>query len=127
MNFKIVCTFINPRDINLILDLIPYHYDIVDNRVFVFEVDDNNQLLLTYKLSKPFKMVSNSILVHRNSESNTLFTLNAMNHIIKLCNNGKFVHSYKIDWELYRNSLITYEGQELIKRGINLIDVKYFS
>jgi hypothetical protein len=46
------------------------------------------------------------VLVHRKKETNTLYTINAINDLIKEINNGVLDKNYKIEWELYRNSIL---------------------
>jgi hypothetical protein len=44
--------------------------------------------------------------VHRKKETNTMYTINAINELIKNLNNGILDKTYKIEWELYKNSLL---------------------
>jgi hypothetical protein len=52
-------------------------------------------------------------LVHRKKESNTLYTINALNTLIKELNNGYVDPSYKVDWNDYRNCILLTRGPEL--------------
>lgn len=45
-------------------------------------------------------------MVHRKKESNTIYTINALNRLIKELNGGKEDKTYQITWEDYRNSMI---------------------
>jgi hypothetical protein len=55
---------------------------------------------------------SNTILVHRNKATNTLYTINALNELIKSLNGGIVDMSYRVEWQHYKNSiLLTQEGQ----------------
>ena len=54
----------------------------------------------------------NTILVHRKKESNTLYTINALNDLIKKLNGGAVDPSFKINWQHYRNCiLLTQHGE----------------
>ena len=55
------------------------------NKIFVLEVKDNNEFVLTYniEMSNLASIPENTILVHRKKESNTLYTINALNELIK--------------------------------------------
>jgi hypothetical protein len=53
----------------------------------------------------------NTILVHRKKESNTLYTINALNDLIKKLNGGVVDPSYRINWVHYKNCiLLTNQG-----------------
>jgi hypothetical protein len=47
----------------------------------------------------------NTILIHRKKQTNTLYTLNAMNRLIEE-ENGKIDNTYIVNWQMYSNSLI---------------------
>ena len=70
---------------------------------------NNNELYLTYNiLNSEFarKKLPNTISIHRKKQTNTLYTLNAMNKLITEENNGVFDKTYQLNWEYYNNSLI---------------------
>jgi len=49
-------------------------------------------------------------MVHRKKESNTIYTINALNRLIKELNGGVEDKSYQVDWNEYRNSIILTAG-----------------
>jgi hypothetical protein len=56
-------------------------------------------------------LLENTILLHRKKESNTLYTINALNDLIKSLNGGTLDTSYIIDWNDYKNCiLLTHSG-----------------
>jgi hypothetical protein len=48
----------------------------------------------------------NTISVHRKKETNTLYTVNALNEIIQRLNNGVLDKTYQLEWYNYQNSLL---------------------
>jgi hypothetical protein len=52
------------------------------------------------------KRIANTILVHRKKETNTMYTVNALNVIIREANNGVLDKSFIINWNAYRNSIL---------------------
>jgi hypothetical protein len=56
---------------------------------------------------------TNTILVHRKKESNTLYTINALNELIKSLNRGVVDPSFRIDWQHYKNSILLTQHNEL--------------
>jgi hypothetical protein len=67
-----------------------------------------NEVYLTYNVSniKQYNLkFKNTILIHRKKQTNTLYSLNGMNRLIEEeC--GVKDANYKLDWNLYKDSLI---------------------
>jgi hypothetical protein len=55
----------------------------------------------------------NTILVHRKKETNTLYTINALNTLIKALNGGVVDPKFKVDWQHYKNCILLTQGNEL--------------
>ena len=55
----------------------------------------------------------NTILVHRKKESNTLYTINALNELIKKLNDGIVDTKFPISWQHYRNTILLTQHDEL--------------
>ena len=72
-------------------------------------VNSVEEIYITYNIvndQKEFPKFTNTISIHRKKQTNTLYTLNAMNQIIKDENNGIFDKTFSVNWEFYKNSLI---------------------
>lgn len=124
-DFQLLCTFCNTLNYRDIIQKIKGYYYIPDRIFYIFEnVKLADEIIMTYnvKLQPNNKKFPLTISIHRKKETNTLFTLNAMNEIIKEENNGVLDKNHKIDWNLYNNTLIiTHEtGYKLIE--LNLIN-----
>jgi len=107
---QLLCTFSNKADFKGVINDIKKFYTIY-NKIFVFNsCIDLNEVYITYNIINDsfdkFPKFRDTISIHRKKQTNTLYTLNAMNLIIKDDNDGKFDKSFKINWELYKNSLI---------------------
>jgi hypothetical protein len=57
--------------------------------------------------------MANTILLHRKKESNTLYTINALNTLIKTLNNGVLDKAYIVDWNQYKNCILLTDGPNL--------------
>jgi hypothetical protein len=64
-------------------------------------------------------VLPNTILLHRKKESNTLYTINALNALIKSLNNGILDTNYRITWLDYKNSILLIQNNDL-----NIIQTK---
>jgi hypothetical protein len=72
-------------------------------------VNNPKELYATYNVEingQNVERFRSTISVHRKKETNTLYTLNAMNKLIAEENNGVFDKTFQLDWNLYRNSII---------------------
>lgn len=107
---QLLCTFAVPTEYQLVVEQIKSFYVLSNNKIFVFVNEKNqNELYLTYNIAIKDSMVKklpNTISIHRKKQTNTLYTLNAMNKLITEENNGVFDKTYQLNWEYYKNSLI---------------------
>ena len=107
---QLLCTFSVPTDYKLLVEQVKSFYTLTNNKIFVFNNEkNNNELYLTYNIlnsESASKKLPNTISIHRKKQTNTLYTLNAMNKLITEENNGVFDKTYQLNWEYYNNSLI---------------------
>ena len=113
---KLFCTF-SPKDkLDDTLREINREYTILYKKIFVLESKDSEEFLCTYNIEidgGPAKILPNTILLHRKKESNTLYTINALNTLIKSLNEGVLDTSYAINWTDYKNSVLLTQGEDL--------------
>ena len=109
MKTQLLCTFAHRKDLTLIIDYIKQSYIIVEKKIFVFnDAEKPNDLYVTYNVDpkEDYRKTQNTILIHRKKDTNSLYTVNALNEIIKAVNNGVLDKSYVVDWNNYKNSLL---------------------
>ena len=123
MNNRLYCTFTTNDSIEEITERIQTSYVILFNKIFVLESLDGEKIMLTYNVdmnnSTRNSMVDNTILVHRKKQTNTLYTINALNELIKSLNNGVIDKSFTVNWNDYRNCILLIQTE-----GFNRIDTK---
>ena len=123
MTNRLYCTFATLDNFEEILNTIQESYVILFNQIFVLESLDKEKIMLTYNVdisnSSKESMVDNTILVHRKKQTNTLYTINALNELIKSLNNGIADKSFSVDWNDYRNCILLIQTD-----GFNRIDTK---
>ena len=110
MKTQLLCTFAHRSDINIVSEYIQHNYEIPERRIFVFsnaEVSDN--LYCTYNANETARRGQNTISIHRKKETNTLYTVNALNEVIRTVNNGVLDKTFQLDWSIYQNSFILTE------------------
>jgi hypothetical protein len=115
---QLLCTFIAADKLDESIKLIRDSYTLAFNNIYVLEnVDDNTQLILTYNivvgsLKSSYAPPPSTISVHRKKQTNTIYTINALNALIAEKNGGYLDKAYKVDWNELKNSvLVTAHGQ----------------
>lgn len=115
MNNRLFCTFTSLDDLDILLSGLTKKYDILYNKMFVLHVKSNNEYAVTYNVDQGNvnDIPENTILVHRKKETNSLYTINALNQLIKSLNGGVVDTKFTIDWQHYRNCILLTQHNEL--------------
>ena len=123
MNNRLYCTFTTVDAYEEVANTIQTSYVILFNKLFVLESLDGEKIMITYNVdmnnSARDSMVDNTILVHRKKQTNTLYTINALNELIKSLNNGVLDKKFPIEWNNYQNCILLIQTE-----GFNRIDTK---
>ena len=123
MNNRLYCTFTTVDAYEEVANTIQTSYVILFNKIFVLESLDGEKIMFTYNVdlnnSSGESMVDNTILVHRKKQTNTLYTINALNELIKNLNNGVLDKKFPLNWENYKNCILLIQTE-----GFNKIDTK---
>ena len=125
MSNKLFCTFATEETLDSILEQIQERYKIIYNKIFVLYSKSQDEYICTYKVDfgNIGTFLENTILVHRKKESNTLYTINALNTLIKELNEGVLDTSYRINWSDYRNCILLTKGPELKRVNTKLYKI----
>jgi hypothetical protein len=111
MNTQLLCLFTYKNELETSLDFIMSNYTLVNPNVFVLESKlIDTELFITFNIEKgtaPIDSNWKTILVHRKKQSNTIYTINALNEVVKSKTGGMLDNSYMIDWEEFRNCILT--------------------
>ena len=78
-------------------------------------IKSNEEYVITYNVDQGNlnEIPSNTILVHRKKDTNTLYTINALNELIKSLNGGVVDTQFPIDWQHYRNCILLTQHNEI--------------
>ncbi len=128
MRTNLLCTFTSPKQKRKTLDLIIEKYDILYNKIFLLKnVENSNELMCTYNISvdENYSELDNTILLHRKKATNSLYTINALNALITVLNNGVLDTSYQLDWENYRNTMLLTNDEGLKRIQTEVDDIIY--
>jgi len=106
---QLLCTFAKQKYVEKTIFDIKNHYIVLNNKIYIFYNQKNpDEYYLTYNvLRQDYKeILRNTISVHRKNKTNTIYTINALNRLIIDENNGILDKNFKVDWELYQDTLI---------------------
>mgnify|MGYP001056330932 FL=1 len=112
---KLLCTFTTQEDLEETLHQIKTRYKVVFDKIYILKSEDCSELICTYNVDSIniTGFLNNTILAHRKKESQTLYTINSLNKLIKTLNNGILDTSYKVNWEEYKNCILLTQDTEL--------------
>ena len=127
MKTQLLCTFTPKNRLDDVLELVIECNDKLYDKIYVFQnVNDSSQLICTYNVeyeddNHP-EDIPNTISLHRKKQSNTLYTINALNEVIRSLNGGILDKKFPIPWDDYYNSLLLTNDS-----GLNKIPTKIHS
>ena len=123
MNNRLYCTFATLDNFEEITSNIQSSYVVLFNKIFVLESLDGEKIMITYNIdtnnSIVESMMDNTILVHRKKQTNTLYTINALNEVIMSLNGGVLDKSFAVNWNDFRNCILLVQTD-----GFNRINTK---
>jgi hypothetical protein len=85
------------------------------NKMFILQVKSNDEYVVTYNVDQGnvSEIPDNTILVHRKKETNSLYTINALNELIKSLNGGVVDTRFQINWQHYKNCILLTQHNEI--------------
>ena len=120
MRSQLLCTFTNQTDVDSIVKHITDSYSIMFDKIYILQNEDNvKELICTYNvdMAEPidYNLVKSTISLHRKKYTNTLYTINALNELIKNLNNGVLDKNFMIPWENFKNMIMVTNSDGLSK------------
>jgi hypothetical protein len=120
---KLFCSFSTKDMLDDRLQEINREYKIMYGKIFVLTSPESEEYMCTYNIEldgSSTKILPNTILLHRKKDSNTLYTINALNTLIKSLNGGVLDTKFHINWPDYKNSILLTQGEELRKLNTSI-------
>lgn len=112
---QLICLFSSEPELDYTVGIIKKTYSIVYNRIFVLSIESSPELICSFNIEKgnQSKQLTGAMLVHRKKETNTMYTINSLNALIRKENNGVLDTSYMVNWSNYSNALLVVSNNEL--------------
>ena len=115
MKTQLLCTFTTQDRLKPTIDLIISCHDVLFDKIYIFNNQkDISQLICTYNIPNNqdnFIEGMDTIALHRKKQSNTLYTINALNEVLD--------KTFPITWSEFQNSLLLVNEQ-----GLNIIPTR---
>jgi hypothetical protein len=110
------------------VEFIANNLELTNNMVFLLEQKtETPRLFLTYNAvtqkGRRFHPSLFTMRVHRKKQTNTLYTINALNLAIAAEHDGKTGRDLKLNWENYQNSILLTTGKKLQSHPIEVLKI----
>lgn len=125
MKPQLLCTFVQLDSLIATIGSIYEAYgqsNVTNIKCFLYE-DSPTDGVCVYNVSTKDRLIKDTILINRKKESNTLYSINALNNLIIMLNNGLLDKTYRVDWFSYQNTLLLSGGDS----GCRFIKIKELS
>ena len=124
MRTQLLATFTTKTDLEKTIESIKGAYTIAFSKIYVLQNEDSvDELICTYNVDlangADYNDVKGTISLHRKKQTNTLYTINSLNEVIRSKNNGVLDKRFTVDWSEYQNQLLLVNNE-----GLNIIHTK---
>ena len=108
MKTQLLITFTTEPKCDSDLGTIKTGFTLFSKKIFVLTLENSEELVISYNIipSPSSKFLPNTIMVHRKRETNTLYTINALNRLIQSLNGGILDRNYMLNWDDYKNGVL---------------------
>jgi len=112
---QLICLFTMEPELDHTVSMISRTYEVVYKRIFILSIEDSDELICSFNVEKGNvkKQLPGAMLVHRKKETNTLYTINSLNALIRKENDGIADPKFSVDWGKYSNSLLVTSNNDL--------------
>lgn len=120
MNTQLLCTFCTEDTLEETIKKIVACYTIAFQSIYILEnVDEEGSLCCTYNVESDAEISGtippSTISLHRKKQTNTLYTINALNKLVAEQNDGLEDKNFQVDWNELRNMILVTQYGHLKK------------
>tara|TARA_R100000734_G_scaffold14704_1_gene10834 strand:- start:440 stop:880 length:441 start_codon:yes stop_codon:yes gene_type:complete len=110
------------------VEFIASNINLTNKYIFLLEdKEDPTNKILSYNAIVSKNRVYNprlyTIRVHRKKQTNTLYTINALNKAVALEHDGQTGKHLKLDWEKYQDSILLTAGSDLRVHNVTVAKI----
>ena len=88
-----------------------YTVEAVSNVKCYSYVEEPNNVVCIYNVEGSNKRMKDTISINRKKETNSLYSINALNSLIRSLNDGVLDKTYRIDWTHYQDMLLLSDSE----------------
>lgn len=112
MRPQLLCTFTSQSRLLACLDSIQSTFGRggVDNLRCYQYSETPDKVICIYGIKPTTQRLKDTILINHKKETNTFYSINALNGLIRTINSGILDKSYQISWHNYEDSLLLSNG-----------------
>jgi hypothetical protein len=125
---QLLCTFTTEENLDNTIQSIIKSYKVAFDSIYVLEnLEAPGSLCLTYNIDSEYApqypLPPSTISLHRKKQTNTLYTINALNKLVQENNNGKLDNKFPVPWDQVKNSILvtTYDQLRRIPTKVKKI------
>lgn len=108
---QLLCSFTTEEALEQTISDVVDTYVLAQDLIFVLENrDDPSEVFCTYNVdtAETDTYLEDTISIHRNQSTNTLYTINALNAVIVELN-GELDKTFDVPWDEFRNRILVKE------------------
>lgn len=112
MKSQLLCTFTHLEGLTTSVAYIRRTYEEQDirNLKCYYYVYEPTSVICVYNVEPSDKKIQNTISINKNKDTNTFYSINALNSLIRILNNGVLDKTFRINWPQYQNTLLLSDG-----------------
>jgi hypothetical protein len=116
MKPQLLCTFTYIDQLPICIGSIHkiYNNDVANLNCYSY-IDTPRCIVCIYNVFTNEKRLKDTISINRKKDTNTFYSINALNSLIKVLNNGILDKTFKVEWANYMNSLLLSDGFDSYK------------
>lgn len=129
MRTQLLCTFCKEEELEDTIQTIVGCYKIAFDAIYILEnVDEENALCCTYNIVSDAEIKGSiplsTISLHRKKQTNTLYTINALNLLVEEQNDGQADKSFQVDWTELRNMILVTQYGSLKRINTRIQEIR---
>jgi len=107
MRSQLLCTFTTVSELPLCITRIHKTYQVENvSNMRCYQYAEESSVVCIYNTSNTQSRMSDTITINRKKDSETLYSINALNALIREQNNGVLDKTYRVDWGQFANRLL---------------------
>jgi len=88
-----------------------YTVEAVSNVKCYSYIDEPNNVVCVYNVEGSTKRMKDTISINRKKETNTFYSINALNSLIRSLNNGVLDKTFRVDWTHYQDMILLSDSE----------------